>query len=478
MLTRLHGAVHRHPYLFRPAARSFSINFSAAAPPELPNSTGIPSKSMIISNILEVTGQLPPTHSFSSPRSLPRFRTLSVSLLPGSITRIELDFVAENEENLGSEKEINPPQSKNSRRLRKGQPSAVSAEDSLRNRESERDLLIDRVPAVILLPSRSKGEKPSSAAEFRSSTASALQHQQFPAVLCLHQTTADPLAGKLEPLGESGNSNYFYALELAQRGYITMALDYPNFGEYKPPVYELGYNSVTMKAIWNNLLAVDLLSNWPLVDSQRIAVIGHSLGATGALFQAVFDDRIAAVVASCGLSTFQDYAAHSEYYNQVNTANVNNNKGNNSNNNGIFGRLSQFFGPKLSAAAPETSTSPAQTGGHGDLRGWARRDKYLPLIATKFGNSAAKLPFDWPDVLAAIFPKKITVIAGKNDRIFPASGAQKCVNFAQKLYENEGRKEDFMALWHEKGHSFPPECREKAYEWLDKFLQPKQTSIE
>ena len=46
--------------------------------------------------------------------------------------------------------------------------------------------------------------------------------------------------------------------ELAERGYVTLAPDYPNFGEYKLDVYDLGYASATMKAIWNNLRAVDL----------------------------------------------------------------------------------------------------------------------------------------------------------------------------------------------------------------------------
>jgi hypothetical protein len=54
--------------------------------------------------------------------------------------------------------------------------------------------------------------------------------QPRPAVLCLHQTT--PI-GKDEPAGMGPKPNLHYALELAQRGYVALAPDYPSFGEYE-----------------------------------------------------------------------------------------------------------------------------------------------------------------------------------------------------------------------------------------------------
>ncbi|MFN7806773.1 MAG: hypothetical protein ACK5TO_22415, partial [Planctomycetaceae bacterium] len=53
--------------------------------------------------------------------------------------------------------------------------------------------------------------------------------QKGPAVLCLHQTVK---IGKEEPAGLGGNPNLHYALHLAERGYVTLAPDYPSFGEY------------------------------------------------------------------------------------------------------------------------------------------------------------------------------------------------------------------------------------------------------
>ena len=76
----------------------------------------------------------------------------------------------------------------------------------------------------------------------------------------------------------------------------TIAPDYPNFGEYQGDVYAMGDASTSMKAIWNNIRAVDVLTERPDVDAVRIGVIGHSLGGQtpsyGALRAADQGDRL------------------------------------------------------------------------------------------------------------------------------------------------------------------------------------------
>ena len=89
---------------------------------------------------------------------------------------------------------------------------------------------------------------------------------KLPAVLCLHQTIK---IGKDEPVGLGANQELAYARELAARGYVALAPDYPNFGEYQVNVYEMGYASATMKAIWNNLRAIDMLASLPEVDPEQ-----------------------------------------------------------------------------------------------------------------------------------------------------------------------------------------------------------------
>ncbi len=60
-----------------------------------------------------------------------------------------------------------------------------------------------------------------------------------------------------------------------------------------------------MKAVWDNIRAVDLLVSLPEVNAARLAAVGHSLGGHNALCTAVFEPRLKAVVTSCGFTTFK-----------------------------------------------------------------------------------------------------------------------------------------------------------------------------
>src|SRR5262249_16471159 len=88
----------------------------------------------------------------------------------------------------------------------------------------------DRVPAYLLIPKERKGK--------------------LPAVLCLHQTIN---IGKDEPVGLGTQENKRYAHHLAERGYVTLAPDYPSFGEYAYDFARSKYVSGSMKAVWNNM---------------------------------------------------------------------------------------------------------------------------------------------------------------------------------------------------------------------------------
>jgi len=148
----------------------------------------------------------------------------------------------------------------------------------------------DRVPAWLLIPNTATKDK------------------KAPAMLCLHQTIN---IGKDEPVGLGKQDSKAQALHLVQRGYVCLAPDYPSFGEYKydfQAAFKRGdYQSGTMKAIWNNMRAVDYLQSLREVDGERIGVIGHSLGGHNSMFTAAFDERLKVVVSSCGFCSFAKY---------------------------------------------------------------------------------------------------------------------------------------------------------------------------
>ena len=213
----------------------------------------------------------------------------------------------------------------------------------------------DFVPAYLFVPKERKG--------------------RARAALCLHQTVS---IGKEEPAGLGGKPNLRYALELAERRFVTIAPDYPRFGEYKVDAYAMGYVSASMKGIRNHRRAVDVLVSMPEVDRRKIAAIGHSLGGHNALFVSVFDERIAAVVTSCGFTAFANY------------------KG-------------------------------------GDLTGWSHGG-YMPRIAGVYEKSPSKMPFDFPAILQSLAPKAVFINAPTGDSNFDLAGVKACVDAARPVY--------------------------------------------
>ena len=155
-----------------------------------------------------------------------------------------------------------------------------------------------RVPAYVFIPLSETSESKQNSDQSPAKTT-----RPYPAVLCLQQTTS---AGKNEPAGLQGDPDRRYASELAEAGVVTIAPDYPSFGEYTHDFEADQYQSGTMKAIWDNSRAIDLLETMPEVDPARIGGIGHSLGGHNAIFTAVFEPRLQVIVSSCGFTSLSE----------------------------------------------------------------------------------------------------------------------------------------------------------------------------
>src|SRR5690606_23740447 len=108
--------------------------------------------------------------------------------------------------------------------------------------------------------------------------------------------------------GESLKNNRAQAKELAQRGYVVIAPDYPSMGEQEDYDFDNDrYSSATMKAIFNHMRCVDLLETLDFVDANRIGVLGHSLGGHNSMFVGAFDTRLKVIVSSCGWTPMDYY---------------------------------------------------------------------------------------------------------------------------------------------------------------------------
>ena len=270
----------------------------------------------------------------------------------------------------------------------------VRTEKYIRQRISYASELGDRIPAYLLIPKGLKGKTP--------------------AMLCLHQTTR---IGKGEPAGLGGRPTLRYGHELAERGFVCLLPDYPSFGDYPYDFKTKGkhYVSGTMKAIWNNVRAVDLLISLPYVHSDHIGCMGHSLGGHNSLYTAAFDQRLRAVVTSCGFDPFHHYM-------------------------------------------------------EGDLSGWTS-DRYMPRIRDLYDNDPDQVPFDFYEVLAAICPRSIFINAPLHDSNFKVSGVREAVAEVRKAYELRGVTAKLVAKYPDSAHDFPDEVRQQAYEWLEEELR-------
>jgi pimeloyl-ACP methyl ester carboxylesterase len=235
-----------------------------------------------------------------------------------------------------------------------------------------------------------------------------------------------PGALALQPTGQEGKelvdggissrSHRPYASELAQRGYVVVAPDYPSFGQQQNYDFKTSrYASGTMKAISDNLRSIDLLQSREDVDGAKIACIGHSLGGHNTLFTAAFDRRVGVAVSSCGWTPFHYYL------------------------------------------------------GGKSLVNWSQ-DRYMPLIRDKYGADPDKVPFDFPEVLAAIAPRALFSSSPLRDANFSIEGVRAGALQVEQVYDLLGAKDHFVLRTPDYDHDFADETRREAYQFMDAQL--------
>jgi len=249
-----------------------------------------------------------------------------------------------------------------------------------------------RVPAYLLIP---KGASP---------------ERKAPAVLGLHQTHR---AGNKVVVGLGDSPDDAYGVALAERGFVVLAPAYPLLVDYNPDLKQLGYVSGTMKAIWDNMRGLDLLSSLPFVKTNGFGAIGHSLGGHNSVYTAVFDERIKVVVTSCGLDSYRDYM-------------------------------------------------------DGNIKGWTST-RYMPKL---LDYPLEKIPFDFHEMIGALAPRPCFINAPVGDTNFKWKSVDAIAAAARPVYQLYGAPEKLIVKHPDCAHRFPPEMREEAYDLIEKTLRP------
>ncbi|MFH1070231.1 MAG: dienelactone hydrolase family protein, partial [Candidatus Glassbacteria bacterium] len=243
-----------------------------------------------------------------------------------------------------------------------------------------------------------------------------------PAILALHSTIE---AGAKVTVGiERARPNRDYGLELTRRGYVVLAIDEITAGRrvYGQDYFDTGEFdrrfsrwSAMGKMLHDHRRAIDFLAARAEVDTSRIGVIGHSLGGYNAFFHQAFDARVKAAVSSCGF------------------------------------------------VAVGSSASPFR---------FARASWFVHFPALRDYLRSGIVPCDMHEVLSLCAPRPFFNYSARQDHIFPDFWAVSTpLEQVARLYEILGAGDRFVRVYRDGDHDFPPEVRQQAYEFLDRWLK-------
>ncbi len=254
---------------------------------------------------------------------------------------------------------------------------------------------------------------------------------KLPTVLCLTPTTQ---LGKEQTIGNGPtekDADRAYALHLTQRGYITFTFDWDSSGTRQYPGLDPFDNgpfykkypqwSAVGKNLWDISKALDVLSSFKEVDSNRIASIGHSQGGGGTIQAMAMDKRIKVGISSCG---------------------------------GFPMRMEK---------------NPFN---HARNRWWIGRPALRPYCLT-----GKQFPCDLHELLALCAPRPFLYVAALNDcrysldeKDIVESAFNNMHENIRKIYSLYEAQNNFRISLHTNGHSFIKEQRDEAYNFLDNHL--------
>lgn len=259
-----------------------------------------------------------------------------------------------------------------------------------------------------------------------------------PAILAMHSTGP----GAVQTVGLTPKKNRCYGMELAQRGYVVLAVDTITAGERIYPGYESYYTnefykefpnwSAMGKMIHDHKKGLDYLCSLKIVNPRRLGCIGHSLGGYNAFFLQAFDSRIKAAVSSCGYSPMGQ--TNSPYQ---------------------FARMDWFI-------------------------------HFNPLCRDYI--RAGIVPCDVHEIMALCAPRPFFNYSAREDAVYYKPAVKGDKDFTKwwkptdeglsqvaRVYEILGAPENFVRVETDGGHDFPEDVRKSAYNWLDKCLERRDT---
>jgi dienelactone hydrolase len=235
-----------------------------------------------------------------------------------------------------------------------------------------------------------------------------------PSIVCLHQHGGQFALGKSEQVGRIGSPHQQQAIDLARRGYVTIAADSRCFEERMKywdgdTIYSMGLlmkgATLAGRFIWDIQREIDYFVSRPEVNKDLLGIIGHSMGSMQVTITLPLEPRIKVAVVSQGAKLYS----------------------------GMLQRGDSF---------PQVYVLP---GFH----------KYADL-----------------DALLASFAPKPLLLTGRNqDNVSRIEDQVIVEKRLQAVYDLYGASGNLKYIREDGGHQFSPPQRQVAYEWFDQHLK-------
>jgi hypothetical protein len=104
-------------------------------------------------------------------------------------------------------------------------------------------------------------------------------------------------------------------------------------------------------------------------------------------------------------------------------------------------------------------------------KGWCQT-RYMPKLAAYKGR-LADIPFDFHELIGALAPRHVFIVAPKMDSNFRADSVDRVAAAARPVFKLYGHPDRLRVEHPDGGHDFPPEMREEAYKLFDSVLVGK-----
>ena len=242
--------------------------------------------------------------------------------------------------------------------------------------------------------------------------------KKLPAIIWLHPLNP---AGGYFPSYRRGDPPH---VTLARAGFAVLAFDQIGNGnrlnEAVTFYQRYPHWSLLGKTVQDIQAAVDALERTPGVDAKRIFLLGHGTGAMAALHAAALDDRIAGVVSVAGFTPMR----------------LDNN---------------------------ERST--------GGVARWAQWTMLLPRLGVFVGNET-RIPYDYHEVLAAIAPRPVLVVAPRVDYHANLDDVKTSVVEARKVYNLLGQENRLEFAETDTYNHFDATVQKQVIERFKRLVEP------